>query len=74
LSSKPTEAEARTAFDQLSTRYASELGGKPVAYEQVEANGRSTYRIRVRGMTKDEATNLCSTMKTSGQPCFVSSR
>ena len=38
---------------------------------KADVNGKTLYRVRVLGMTKDDATALCSRLVAAGGVCFV---
>jgi cell division protein FtsN len=71
LAYRSTERDARTTFDQLQQRFASELSGFSPAIRQAEINGKTAYRVRVGPMSRDDAASLCSRLKTAGGQCFV---
>jgi hypothetical protein len=71
LGVRGTEREARSVFDQLQQRYAGDLGGFSPSIRQAEINGKTAYRLRVGPLSRDEATSLCSRLKSSGGQCFV---
>jgi hypothetical protein len=67
----PTEQEARTQFEQLRRKFASELGGRPPLVRAAEVNGKTIYRVRVGPMSQADATALCTKLKAAGGNCFV---
>jgi cell division septation protein DedD len=71
LGVRTTEREARQAFDQFQQRYAGDLSGFSPLILQAEINGKTAYRVRVGPMSRDDATSLCTRLKTSGGQCFV---
>ena len=71
LAVRPSEKEARTAYQQLQQRFADDLNGRSPAIRQAEVNGKTVYRVRIGPMSRDDASNLCSKLKTSGGQCFV---
>jgi hypothetical protein len=71
LAVRPTEAAARTAYDQLADKFATELGGKPATVTEAKVNGRAVYRIRVTPLSREDANDLCTRLKGSGGQCFV---
>jgi hypothetical protein len=71
LAVRPSEDAARTAYDQLADKYATELGGKPATVTQAQVSGRSVYRVRVTPLSRDDANTLCTRLKASGGQCFV---
>ena len=68
---RPTEAAARTAYEQLADKYPTELGGKPATVTEGNVNGRTVYRIRVTPLSREDANTLCTRLKSSGGQCFV---
>ena len=67
LAASPSEDEARATASKLGTKYSSELGGRRPSFRKAEVNSKTVYRVRVSGLTKEEATAICQ--KISG--CFV---
>jgi hypothetical protein len=70
LAVRPSEREARDAFDQFSRRY-TELGGMQPIIRRAEVNGSTIYRVRVGPLGRDDAVSLCERLKSSGGQCFV---
>jgi cell division septation protein DedD len=71
LAVRPTEEAARTAYDQLADKFATDLGGKPATVTQAQVNGRSVFRVRVTPLSREDANTLCTRLKASGGQCFV---
>lgn len=71
LAVRPSEKEARTAYQQLQQRFADDLNGRSPAIRSAQVNGKTIYRVRIGPMSRDDASNLCSKLKTSGGQCFV---
>jgi hypothetical protein len=71
LAVRPTEDAARTAYDQLADKFATDLGGKPATVTQAQVNGRSVFRVRVTPLSREDANTLCTRLKASGGQCFV---
>lgn len=71
LAVRPSEKEAKTAFQQLQQRHGDELAGRSPAIRKAEVNGSTVYRVRVGPMARDEASSLCSKLQASGGQCFV---
>jgi len=71
LAVRPSEKEAKAAFQQLQQRHAGELAGKSPAIRRAEVNGSTVYRVRVGPLSKDEASSLCTRLQSSGGQCFV---
>jgi hypothetical protein len=70
LGVRNSDDEARAAFKQLQQKF-SELGGRAPAIQQADSNGKTIYRLRVAGMSKDGASTLCDKLKAAGGQCFV---
>ncbi len=67
-----SEAEARERLAKAQTQFASQLGGHRLGVFKAEANGKTIYRIRAGGLSKEAATALCGKVKAGGGACFVS--
>lgn len=71
LSVTNSEETARAQFRQLQRKYAGELAGRAPLIRSAEVNGKTIYRVRVGPMSKDDAGELCTKLKSSGAACFV---
>ncbi|MFD2235894.1 SPOR domain-containing protein [Aureimonas populi] len=72
ISSQPSEALARESMATLSTRYASAIGGRPLAIQSAEIPDRGTfYRVRIAAETREEANAVCQNLQSAGGSCFV---
>ena len=71
LSSSPSEGDARAAASRLGGRFASQLGGRSARVVKGEANGKTVYRVRAGGMSREGAVSACESIKSSGGSCFV---
>lgn len=71
LASRPTEDDARTASNQLRTRFSAALGGKAPSVISGTANGQTVYRVRVAGYSQAAAVEACNKVKAAGGSCFV---
>lgn len=73
IASQPTEAAAKSTYQDLSRRYASVIGGKGVTIVKAEIAGKGTfYRVRVPASSRNDAIALCEQYKAAGGNCFVS--
>ncbi len=70
LAARPSEAAARESFAQLQRRYG-DLGSFEPMIRRAQVGERTVYRLRVGPMSRDEATNLCSSLQSQGGDCFV---
>ncbi len=63
--------EAKSALERVNTKYRSELGSHRPVIVKADDGGRTVYRVRVINMSNDDATRLCTKLKSSGATCFV---
>ncbi|MDB5512946.1 MAG: hypothetical protein JWR08_2429 [Enterovirga sp.] len=71
LAVRPTEQDARAAWDRLGERFAADLGGKPATVTEAQVNGKTVYRVRVTPLSRQDANTLCTRLKSSGGQCWV---
>jgi hypothetical protein len=74
ISSQRSDAEARHALAAAEQKYAS-LGIKGGDVQQADLPGRGTYfRARLAGGSRDQANQLCASIKAQGGDCVVAHR
>lgn len=66
-----SEAEGRTRFNRLKGQFPDILGSITPSIRAAEINGRTVYRIRSGGMSKEASDTLCSNFKAAGGDCYV---
>ena len=72
ISSQPSEAAAQQSMRSLGTKFSSVIGGRPLGIQSAEIPGKGTfYRVRVAAASKDEASDICTKLKSAGGNCFV---
>ncbi len=71
FSAPASEVEARNAIVALKRSYASILDGRTLATQKAENNGRTIFRVRAVGLSREEAISICEKIKASGGQCFV---
>jgi hypothetical protein len=71
LAGTTSPAEAKDAVDRLTRKYASELGSYRPTVLKAEVGSKTVYRVRVKGLSSDDANTLCARLKAGGGPCFV---
>ncbi|WP_224006331.1 SPOR domain-containing protein [Aureimonas sp. SA4125] len=72
ISSQPSEALAQQSLRNLTGRYSSQIAGRSVGIQSADIPGKGTfYRVRVAAGSKDEASALCTQLKSAGGNCFV---
>ncbi|MCG2840251.1 SPOR domain-containing protein [Sandaracinobacter sp. RS1-74] len=65
-----SEARARTAFKELSGRYAY-LSGMEPHIVPVASDGKTLYRLRATAASPADARNICGRLKVAGEACSV---
>ena len=68
---RPTEQEARTAWDQAQEKFGASLENKPARLTSAQVAGKTVHRVRLGPMTKPEADAMCGKLKAKGGACFV---
>lgn len=71
IASQSSEQQARTTYDELSDRYATELGGRPASVAPAKVGGKTVYRVKVGPLSREAANTLCTRLKASGGACTV---
>jgi len=71
LAAPGSEAEAKQTSSRLEQKFATELDGHHLATYKAVSNGKTVYRVRAGGMTREQATGLCDKLKASGGSCFI---
>jgi len=71
LAATGSDAEARDKIGKLQRQFASALDGKAPGVVKGDANGKPVWRIRVGGLSREEATSMCVSIKDTGGACFV---
>jgi hypothetical protein len=71
LAARATESEAHQALTQLARKYGSLLGTRHLKFRRAKVGGKSVFRVRVSGLSKDAATRLCAALQGRGGSCFV---
>jgi hypothetical protein len=71
LAAPVSEQEAKDAMARLEKKFTAELRGRHISVIKADSNGRTVFRVRVVGLTGDDANVLCSKLKAGGGACFV---
>jgi hypothetical protein len=71
LSAPGSEKEARQSLTKFQKEYGSELSGYRLKYHLAKVADKSVYRVRVVGLSHEEATALCQKLQAKGGSCFV---
>ncbi len=72
IASQASERQARATYDELSDKYATELGGRPASVGPAKVGGKTVYRVKVGPLSREAANTLCTRLKASGGACTVS--
>lgn len=64
--------EANALISRLKSQYPSVMGSVEPRVIKADVNGKSVYRVRSGGLSRDQATTMCSQLKAAGGNCFVS--
>jgi hypothetical protein len=75
VASQRSEADAQTAFRSVQGKYSSVLGGQPHTIRRVELGEKGTYYRAMVGpfATREQAVQLCTSLKSAGGDCVVQS-
>jgi SPOR domain len=71
LGAATSEAEAKRDLKRLNTKYGSALKRSTVSLRKDLVNRETVYRLRVVGLSRNEAATLCSRVKGDGGSCSV---
>ena len=71
LAAPRSEGDANSAVARLKSKYADELGDNTLSVHHAEVKGQPIYRVRVSGLSKSEASALCTKLKAGGGDCFI---
>jgi len=70
LGAPGSEHEAKAMAANLKRKYGV-LASHGTAVVKAQSNGRTVYRLRVPGLSRESATSLCQQLKSVGGNCFV---
>ncbi|WP_019218766.1 SPOR domain-containing protein [Bartonella florencae] len=72
LASQPTHALARDSLKKMQLRFAALIGARPLNIQSALIPGKGTYyRVRIQTQNRNDAINLCESIKNSGGSCFI---
>jgi hypothetical protein len=66
-----SEPEARSLMAKIAGKYGSQLGGHRPTFKMAKVDGKTVYRVRVGGVSKDSAVAICEKVKAGGGNCFI---
>jgi hypothetical protein len=67
----PAEAEANSLSARLKTQLSDLLGNHPIAVIKADSNGKTVFRVRALGYSRDEAAAACAAAAAAGAKCFI---
>ena len=67
----PSEAEANTLMGKLKGQLVELLGSHPLTVIKGDSSGKTVYRVRAMGYSRDEAAATCATAGAAGTKCFI---
>ena len=73
VSSQRSEADAENAFKNIQAKHSSVLGGQPHTVKRADLGAKGVYYRAMVGPfgTRDQAIQLCSSLKAAGGDCVV---
>jgi hypothetical protein len=71
LAAPQTEAQARQSMAKLQKDYGAEISRHRLKYRRATVANKSVYRVRVVGLSHEEANALCKKVQAKGGSCFV---
>jgi len=73
VSSQRSEAEAQAAFRSMQSKYPTQLGGRSPIIHRVDLGAKGIYFRAMVGpfASGNEASELCSSLKSAGGQCIV---
>jgi len=71
FSAAASEQEAREKIAATQRRFGDVLGNRVPTFVKGEAGSRTVWRVRVGGMSREEASSMCQRIKGQGGDCFV---
>ncbi len=73
VSSQKSEADAQQSFRSIQSRYSGVLGGQPHVVRRADLGSKGVYYRAMVGPfgSREEAVQLCSSLKSAGGDCVV---
>ena len=65
------EADANGLAKRVKADFAEQIDGRDVHVIKAESNGKTVYRVRAVGYTRDEANAACNGVTSAGGKCFI---
>ena len=73
VSSQKSEADAESAYRGIQSKYSSVLGSQPHTVRRADLGAKGVYYRAMVGPfgSREEAVQLCSSLKQAGGDCVV---
>jgi hypothetical protein len=73
VSSQKSESDAESSFRSIQSKYSGVLGGQPHSVRRADLGTKGTYYRAMVGpfATREQAVQLCSSLKSAGGDCVV---
>ena len=73
VSSQKSETDAESSYRSIQSRYSSVLGGQPHTVRRADLGAKGVYYRAMVGpyASREEAVQLCSSLKSAGGDCVV---
>jgi hypothetical protein len=73
VASQKSEADAQSSYRNIQSRYSNVLSGQRHTIRRADLGSRGIYYRAMVGPfgSRDEATQLCSSLKAAGGDCVV---
>jgi len=65
------EADANGLAKRVRAEFAEQIDGREVVVIKADSNGKTVYRVRAVGYTRDEASAACGGVTSAGGKCFI---
>ena len=65
------EADANGLAKRVKAEFAEQIDGREVVVIKADSNGKTVYRVRAVGYTRDEANAACGGVTSAGGKCFI---
>ena len=73
VSSQKSESDAESSYRSIQSKYSGVLGGQPHSIRRADLGTKGTYYRAMVGpfATREQAVQLCSSLKSAGGDCVV---
>ncbi|WP_455474923.1 SPOR domain-containing protein [Bartonella sp. B30(2025)] len=72
VASQPTYTLAQNSLQNIKYKFGYLIGSRPLNIQSAFITGKGTYyRVRIQTQNRNEAVNLCESIKNFGGDCFI---